>query len=61
MFTYLNHRYGLKTLIVETASALLNALKVYSVPANDLTPADCEILLFSKILRNECDEDFRHI
>jgi hypothetical protein len=54
MYTYLNQKYGLKNLIIEWASSIINAIKLYS---NE----DCEINLFGKILRNEQDEDSRII
>ena len=54
MYTYLNQRYGLKSLIIEWASAIINGVKRYSFEDNDVS-------LFGKILRNECDEDFRFI
>ena len=52
MYTYLNHKYGLKNLIIEWASSIINAIKLYS---NE----DCDINLFGKILRNEQEEDSR--
>ena len=54
MYTYLNQRYGLKNLIIDWAAAIINGLKRYS-------KEDCDVSLFSKIMRNECDEDFRYI
>ena len=54
MYTYLNQKYGLKTLIIEWASSIINAIKLYS-------SEDCEINLFGKILRNEQEEDSRLI
>ena len=54
MYTYLNQKYGLKTLIIEWASAIIQAIKTYLLD-------DHEITLFAKILKNECDEEFRHI
>lgn len=54
MYTYLNQKYGLKALIIEWASNIISAVKTY------LT-ADHEITLFAKILKNECDEEFRFI
>ena len=50
MYTYLNQKYGLKNLIIEWASSIINAIKLYS-------SEDCEINLFGKILRNEQEED----
>ena len=54
MYTFLNHKYGLKSLIIEWASSVINAIKIYS-------SEDIEIYLFGKILRNELDEDSRLI
>ena len=54
MYTYLNQRYGLKSLIIEWAAALINGIKRYSLD-------DSDVALFGKILRNECDEDFRFV
>ena len=54
MYIFLNNKYGLKNLVIEWASAIINAIKLYS-------NADCEINLFGKILRNEQEEDSRHI
>jgi hypothetical protein len=54
MYTYLNQRYGLKTLIIEWAAAIINGIKMYQKDDHD-------IALFGKILRNECDEEFRFI
>ena len=54
MYTYLNQRYGLKNLIIEWAAAIIAGIKKYSKD-------DHEVALFGKILRNECDEEFRFI
>ena len=54
MYTYLNQKYGLKPLIVEWAAAIINAVKTY-------IKEEHEVALFAKILKNECDEDFRFI
>eukprot|EP00351_Strombidinopsis_sp_SopsisLIS2011_P003375 CAMPEP_0116875592 /NCGR_PEP_ID=MMETSP0463-20121206/7622_1 /TAXON_ID=181622 /ORGANISM="Strombidinopsis sp, Strain SopsisLIS2011" /LENGTH=63 /DNA_ID=CAMNT_0004521527 /DNA_START=353 /DNA_END=544 /DNA_ORIENTATION=+ len=54
MYTYLNQRYGLKNLIIEWAAAIINAVKLYQKDQHD-------VQLFGKILRNECDEEFRLI
>ena len=54
MYTYLNHKYGLKSLIIEWASSIINAIKIYG-------SEDIEIYLFGKILRNELDEESRLI
>ncbi|CAD8081062.1 unnamed protein product [Paramecium sonneborni] len=52
MYTFLNQKYGLKSLILEWASCIINALKRYGNDDND-------VAVFGKILRNECDEEFR--
>ena len=54
MYTYLNQKYGLKPLIVEWAAAIINGIKTYIREEHD-------VALFAKILKNECDEDFRFI
>jgi nitrogenase subunit NifH len=54
MYTYLNQRYGLKNLIIEWAASIINGIKKYS-------KEDHVVGLFGKILRNECDEEFRFI
>ena len=54
MYTYLNQKYGLKTLIVEWASLIISGVKAY-------LRDDHEVTLFAKILKNECDEDFRFV
>lgn len=54
MYTYLNQRYGLKNLIIEWAASIINGIKKYS-------KEDHTVGLFGKILRNECDEEFRFI
>lgn len=52
MYTYLNQRYGLKSLIIEWATAIVNGIKNYQKD-------DHEVFLFGKILKNDCDEPFR--
>ena len=54
MYTFLNQKYGLKNLIIEWASSIINAIKLYS-------SEDIEVYLFGKILRNELDEDSRFL
>ena len=54
MYTYLNQKYGLKSLIVEWAASIINGVKTYIKDEHD-------VALFAKILKNECDEDFRLI
>lgn len=54
MYTYLNQKYGLKTLIIEWASTIITGVKTYLRDDHDIT-------LFAKILKNECDEQFRFV
>jgi len=54
MYTYLNQKYGLKNLIIEWATAIINGIKKFSIEDND-------VAVFGKILRNECDEEFRFV
>ena len=54
MYTYLNKKYGLKKLILEWARNKINGIKYYS-------KKDSFVLLFGKIIRNEQEEDARHI
>ena len=54
MYTYLNQKYGLKALIIEWVDSIIKAVKSY-------VKEDHEVELFAKILKNECDEDFRFI
>ena len=54
MCTFLNTKFGLKNLIMEWASAIIRGIKRFSDEDND-------IAVFGKILRNECDEEFRYV
>ena len=54
MYTYLNQKYGLKSLIIEWAGTIINGVRTYLKDDHDVT-------LFGKILKNECDEEFRFI
>jgi hypothetical protein len=54
MYTYLNQRYGLKHIILEWATAIIQGIKKFSAEDND-------IAVFGKILRNEVDEEFRFV
>ena len=54
MYTYLNQKYGLKSIIIEWAYNIINGIKIFS-------SEDSEICLFGKILRNEIEEDARLI
>ena len=54
MYTFLNQKYGLKNLIIEWATAIINGIRKYDNEDND-------IAVFGKILRNESDEEFRFV
>ena len=54
IYTYLNQRYGLKNLILEWAAGIIFGIKKFA-------DIDHQVALFGKILRNECDEEFRFI
>jgi hypothetical protein len=54
MYTYLNQKYGLKSLIVEWAAAIITSVRQYQ-------REDHDVALFGKIFKNECDEEFRLI
>lgn len=54
MYTYLNQKYGLKHLILEWATAIIQGVKKYSADDND-------VAVFGKVLRNEIDEEFRFV
>ena len=54
MYTYLNQKYGLKSIIIEWAYNIINGIKIFS-------SEDSEICLFGKILMNEIEEDARLI
>eukprot|EP00698_Gefionella_okellyi_P019375 TRINITY_DN5930_c0_g1_i1.p1 TRINITY_DN5930_c0_g1~~TRINITY_DN5930_c0_g1_i1.p1 ORF type:complete len:679 (-),score=216.80 TRINITY_DN5930_c0_g1_i1:78-2114(-) len=54
LYTYLNQKYGLKTLIVEWATSIITAVKKFHHEDND-------VAVFGKILRNEIDEEFRFV
>ncbi len=53
MYTYLNQKYGLKSLVIEQAASIINGIKTY-------LKEDHEVALFAKILKNQCEEDYRH-
>jgi hypothetical protein len=51
MYTFLNNKYGLKTLVVEWMIALINAVKIYKEESH-------KVFMFAQILKNRCEEDF---
>ncbi|OMJ93089.1 hypothetical protein SteCoe_4035 [Stentor coeruleus] len=54
MLTYLNQKFGLKTIITEWTFAIMKAITRYE---NE----DAEVKLFSKIINHQIDEDFRYV
>ena len=54
MYTYFNYKYGLKNMVIEWATNIINGIKTYSY-------IDSEICLFGKILRNDLDESCQYI
>ena len=49
MYTYLNQKYGLKNMVMEWATNIINGIRTFS-------SEDTEISLFGKILQNELEE-----
>lgn len=54
MYSVLNQKYGLRSLIIEWVAAIITGIKTFSAEDND-------VAVFGKILRNECDEEFRFV
>ena len=52
IYIFFYNKYGLKNLVIDWASGLINAIKIYS-------KTDCDINLFGKILKNEQEEGSR--
>ena len=52
IYIFFYNKYGLKNLVIDWASGLINAVKIYS-------KTDCDINLFGKILKNEQEEGSR--
>ena len=50
MYTYLNQKYGLKNMVIEWATNIINGIRTFS-------KEDTEISLFGKILQNELEEN----
>jgi hypothetical protein len=51
MYTFLNHKYGLKTLIIDAANSLIRALQLYS--------SEHVVAVFGAILKHTIEEQFR--
>ena len=49
LYYYLNNKYGLKNLVIEYASSIIQGIR-------DFSKKNSEVLLFAKILRNEIEE-----
>jgi Ca2+-binding EF-hand superfamily protein len=54
LYTHLNQKYGLKTLIAEWSVSILKGIEKFETQ-------DAEICLFSMILKNKVDEEFRKV
>lgn len=54
IYTYMNWKYGLKNIVIEWVAGVVNGIKTY-------IREDHDVALFGKILKNECDEEFRFI
>ena len=50
MYTFLNQKYGLKNMVIEWATNIINGIRTFS-------KEDTEISLFGKILQNELEEN----
>ena len=63
MYTFLVQKYGLKSLIVEWATAIINSIKFYLETnlSEDLLLCDPDVTLFAKILKNQIDENFHYV
>lgn len=53
MYKYLNKRFGLKKLVIEYSTSIINGIKRYASIDND-------IAFFAKVLQNKVDENFRY-
>lgn len=54
MYTVLNHKFGLRPIVIEWAVSITNGLAKYWKEDND-------VAVFAMLMRNECDEEFRNI
>ena len=54
LYTFFNYKYGLKNMVIEWATNIINGIKSYSY-------IDNEICLFGKILRSDLDESCQFI
>lgn len=51
MYTYLNQKYGLKSMAIEWAMSIVNGIKKYGLE-------DPQVAAFGKILRNQLEQQF---
>ncbi len=54
IYTFLNHRYGLRQLVVDWAHSIKRAIAEHETADND-------VAVFARIVRNEIDEQFRQV
>lgn len=54
LITYLQKKYGLKSIVLEHSKAIAKAINFYS-------KADQQVNLFSMVLKHQVDEDFMHM
>lgn len=54
LYTYLNQKYGLKSIVIDQANAIIQAINHYSDQNHD-------VLIFGKVLRHQVDEEFRYV
>jgi len=54
MYTYLNQKYGLRSLIVEHATSIVKAMHMYAEKDND-------VAVFQQVYENKIDEEFRFV
>ena len=52
LFTYLNQKYGLKSIVIDQINAIVNSIEKYQLQDHD-------VLLFGKVLRHEVNEEYR--
>ena len=52
LYTYLNHKYGLKQLVIEQSKNLIAAISHYQ-------ESDHDVHLFGLVLRHDIEEEFR--
>lgn len=53
LFTFLNQKYGLKSLVIEWATSIVNSVYAYSNEEKDP-----DVMVFGRILKNEWEEGF---